>query len=215
MHKTNFSRRDLFEMYERNTLKPLPVRKYDFKKFSTATVQINYHVYLKEDGHYYSVPYRFRGNKISIIYTDRIVEMFYRNERIATHERKRGSGYTTNKEHMPSHHKFYAEWSPEKILSWATNIGDRVIDVATHILSGGQHPEQGFKSCIGIISLSKKYGNIRVNRACQIAITYQEFSYRFINNLLERGMDKIETEQQDLPFNMPVHENIRGNEYYK
>src|SRR5204863_9528645 len=106
MHKTNLSRRDLFEMYERNTLNPLPVRKYDFKKFSTATVQINYHVYLKEDGHYYSVPFRFKGNKISIIYTDRIVEMFYRNERIATHERKRGSGYSTNKEHMPSHHKF-------------------------------------------------------------------------------------------------------------
>jgi transposase len=215
MHKTNLSRRDLFEMYERNTLKPLPIRKYDFKKFSTATVQINYHIYLKEDGHCYSVPYRFKGNKISIIYTDRFVEIFYRNERIATHERKRGSGYSTNKEHMPSHHKFYAEWSPEKILSWATNIGDKVKSVANYILSSSQHPEQGFKSCIGIINLSKKYGNIRVNHACQIAITYQEFSYRFINSLLERGMDKIESEQQDLPFNTPIHENIRGDEYYK
>ena len=215
MHKTNLSRRDLFEMYERNTLKPLPVRKYDFKKFSTATVQINYHVYLKEDGHSYSVPYRFKGNKISIIYTDRIVEIFYKNERIATHERRRGSGYSTNKEHMPSHHKFYAEWNPERILSWATNVGDKVNSVANHILSSCQHPEQGFKSCIGIINLSRKYGNIRVNRACEIAITYQEFSYRFICNLLERGMDKIETEQQDLPFTIPIHENIRGNEYYQ
>ena len=215
MQKTNLSRRDLFEAYERNTLKPLPVRMYDFKKFSTATVQINYHVYLGEDKRYYSVPYRFKGNKISIIYTDRIVEMFYRNERIAIHERERRSGYSTNKEHMPSHHKFFADWSPEKILSWATNIGDKVNNVAAHILSSSQHPEQGFKSCIGIISLSKKYGNIRVNHACQIAITYQEYSYKFINNLLQRNMDMIETEQQDLPFNIPLHENIRGNEYYK
>jgi transposase len=215
MFKTKLSRRDLFETYEHNTLKPLPVRKYDFKKFSTATVQINYHIYLKEDGRYYSVPYRFRGNKISIIYTNTIVEMFYKNERIATHERKRGSGYSTNKEHMPSHHRFFAEWNPDKIVSWATEIGDKVSFVANQILSSSQHPEQGFKSCIGIINLSKKYGTIRVNRACDIAITYQEFSYKFIHNLLQRGMEKMETEQQDLPFNTQLHENIRGNEYYK
>jgi transposase len=116
---------------------------------------------------------------------------------------------------MPSHHRFFADWNPEKILSWATNIGDKVNDVAAHILNSSQHPEQGFKSCIGIISLSKKYGNLRVNHACEIAISYQEFSYKFINNLLQRGMDKIETDQQELPFNIPVHENIRGNEYYK
>jgi transposase len=116
---------------------------------------------------------------------------------------------------MPPHHRFYAEWSPDKILSWATDIGDKVNNVANQILSSCQHPEQGLKSCIGIINLSKKYGNTRVNHACEIAIMYQEFSYRFIDNLLQRGMDKIEAEQQDLPFTIPVHENIRGNAYYK
>lgn len=216
MNKSNYSRRDLYEKYEHQTLKQLPVRRYDFKKFSNATVAINYHVYLKEDGHYYSVPYRLKGNKINIIYTDSIVELFYKNERIAIHERdRRKNGYSTNKDHMPSHHKFYAEWNPDKIVSWAENIGDNVKNVAVQILEMSEHPEQGFKSCIGIINLSKKYGNIRLNNACHKAITYSEFSYRFINNLLQRGMEKVDVEQDELPFNIPSHENIRGNEYYK
>jgi transposase len=215
MSKLDLSRREVFERYERQVLKPLPVSRYDFKQFATATVQFNYHVYLKEDGHYYSVPYRLRGNKISIIYTDRVVEIFHKNQRVAAFERdRRKNGYTTNKEHMPSHHKFYAEWNPQRILSWAESIGENVREVSSHILNRSQHPEQGFKSCIGIIGLAKKFGSLRVNKACEIAQSYGEFSYKFISNLLHNNMDKKEILQAELPFNTPVHENIRGKEYY-
>jgi transposase len=210
------SRREIFERYERNLLKSLPAQRYEFKRFKIATVQINYHVYLSDDRNYYSVPYRLKGNKINIIYTSHTVEIFHKNVRVAIHERIRTPGrYSTIKEHMPSHHKFYAEWNPEKILSWSQSIGENVILISSHIMNNCAHPEQGFKSCIGIINLAKKYGSLRVDGACRIALSNKEYTYRFIQTILEKGMDKIEEDEVDLPFEFPEHENIRGNEYYK
>jgi len=214
MQRTNVSRKELFECSEKSLLNPLPAQRYEFKKFAMGTVQINYHVYLREDGHYYSVPYRLKGRKISIAYNERSVELFFKNERVAIHERRRLHGYSTKKEHMPQHHKFYAEWNPERILSWATDIGENVRVVSDYIMNNCKYPEQGFKSCVGIIGLSKKYSKERVNNACNIAISHKEYTYKFVNNLLAKGMDKVKMEQDELPFDLPAHENIRGTKYY-
>jgi len=116
--RIKLSRRELYEQEEYQAMKRLPTRKYEFKKFLRATVQINYHVDLRDDKHYYSVPWRYKGKKVDIIYTNRIVEDYYQNKRIASHKRDYSlNKYTTDKKHMPSHHKFYAEWSPQRFIN--------------------------------------------------------------------------------------------------
>ena len=212
MSKVNVSRRVLLESYERKYLGSLPCMKYEFKKFQVVTVPANYHVYLREDEHYYSVPYRFKGNKINMIYTESVVEIFHKGVMIALHERKRETGYSTKKEHMPSSHQFYSECNPEKIYRMSEEIGMNTLDLAKCIMDITKHPEQGLKMCIGIISLAKKYGNDRVNQACKKAIEYEEYSYRFINNLLKSGMEKMKIPDH-ANINTP-HENIRGKDYY-
>lgn len=214
MQKMKISRRQLFEETERNALLPLPVERYEFKRFQKAKVQFNYHVYLKEDKHYYSVPYRYKGREIRLIYTDFAVEMFHANIRIARHARNcTPHRYTTATEHMPSHHRFLLEWNPERIMRWAEESGEYVCEAAQSILNSRKHPEQTFKSCLGLISLSKKYGMFRLNQACRRALDFGGCSYRTVSNILEKNLDGVE-EEESVAAILPDHENIRGGEYY-
>lgn len=218
MQKLNISRRALFEETERTALRPLPITRYEFRSFQgPTTIQFNYHVYLKADKHYYSVPYRLRkkSRKISLYYTNSAVELYAGSERIAVHARdRRPHGYTTLPEHMPSHHRHVADWSPERILKHAESHGPHVRKLAQSILSGRAHPEQAFKSCQGIVHLAKKYGDFRVNRACKRTLEAGIHSYRTVKNILESGLDQIDEEQPDLRV-LPTHENIRGGDYYE
>lgn len=214
MQKLKISRRQLFTDIEKLSLKPLPVERYESRKFSTATVQMNYHVYFREDSHYYSVPFRLRGREIRIIYTESIVEIFHDNRRVSLYQRNRkANSYTTNKEHMPSHHRFVAEWNPERIVSWAQEKGEHVGALCLQIMKRCQHAEQGFKSSLGVISLAKKYGSPRVNAACQRALRFSLYSYRCVKNILENGLDSVPLEEP-LFATLPDHENVRGGDYY-
>lgn len=213
MHKMKISRRDLFEDIERAELLPLPRDSYEFKKFQKAKAHINYHVLLKEDEHYYSVPHRYRGREIRVIYTDSVVSLYFNNTRIAIHKRdRRKHRYTTLPEHMPSNHRYIAEWSPERFLNMAEKRGEFVRELVSKILESRKHPEQAFKSCQGVIHLADKFGEKRLNRACKRALNIQDYSYGRLKEILENGMDKLEEEQPPLP--LPRHENIRGEEYY-
>ena len=213
MQKLQVSRKSLFDEIEKNELKPLPKEKYVMRRFKRLKAQFNYHVYLNDDKHYYSVPYRYRGKQIVVIYTDMIVELFYKNRRIAFHKRDpMPNGYITVKEHMPSHHKFVSEWNPQKFINWAQNIGENVKLVIEHILAKKQHPEQAYKVCMGILSLEKKFTKDRLNKACQRAISFQHYSYKGIKNILE---NKLENCQLDYFEPLPEHHNIRGNNYYQ
>ena len=154
--KLKISRYELFLEIEKDSLKPLPSIRYEFKKFAYLKVAFNYHIELAEDNHYYSVPYQYIRKKVKVIYTEKSVEVYHNNMRIAFHSRsrKRG-GYTTIKDHMPSAHKYYAEWSPERITSWAAKIGDSVKEMAVKLLKSRDHPEQAYRSCLGLIVLPK------------------------------------------------------------
>jgi len=212
----NYSRRQQFNEIEKNALQPLPVLRYELKKQQYVTVMKNGHVSLAEDRHYYSVPYRFIGRKIKIMYSIHSVEMFYNYERIALHKRlKSPHNYTTDKEHMASSHQFVADWSPEKFTSWADAIHEDVKLYILKILGRKQHPEQGYKSCVGILSFAKKYGNDRLIKACQRALGYGIYNYKTIQTILEKGMDAVTSEEESEQLIMPMHDNIRGQNYYK
>ncbi len=214
MQRVKISRKQLFDEIEKSVLLPLPSENYEFKKFLNLKVQFNYHIELREDRHYYSVPFRYIGKQVTVIYTQRSVEIFFNNIRIAIHKREKKFGYTTVSDHMPPSHKFYSEWNPERITNWAEKIGDNVKKVVQEMFQRKQHPEQAFKSCLGLLNLSKKYGDNRLNNACKRVIAFNYYSYKAVKNILERGMDKLEEENQDLFSTLPEHENIRGNTYY-
>jgi transposase len=211
----NYSRKDQFEEVERAALNPLPQLRYELKKQLFVTVMKNGHVSLNIDKHNYSVPYRFIGKKIKLMYSRTTVQMFYNYECIATHQRiKSPYSYTTDKDHLASTHRFVSDWTPERFLSWAEGIHEDVKLYILKILNRKQHPEQAYKSCVGILSFAKKVGDERLIKACQRALDYGVYNYKIIKNILEKGLDK-NTEDENEPLEMPPHENIRGQEYYQ
>jgi transposase len=217
--RLDFSRRELFEQVEKSALKPLPKERYPMKTTKWLTVGINYHVELRDDRHYYSVPYYLRKKgvetKVKIVYDERIVAIYYDNVRIVQHKRdRRPNEYSTLPEHMAPEHRFYAEWSPDRFCRWAKSIGEEVLQVIENVLKSRKHPEQAFKVCLGILSLAKKYTPHRLNNACAKANRFGTYSYKRIESMLKLGVE--EEQQQELEFvsSIPAHENIRGSQYY-
>lgn len=210
----NYSRRQQFEEVERVVLRPLPPLRYELKKHVFVTVMKNGHVALAPDKHYYSVPYRFIGRKVKLLYSRHSVEVYYNYERIALHKRlKSPYGYTTDKDHLASAHRFVSDWTPERFVSWAESIHEDVKLYILKVLDRKQHPEQAYKSCVGILSLGKKAGQDRLIKACQRALGYGMYNYKTIQKILEKGLDQNEDDTEQLQ--MPQHDNIRGEGYYQ
>ena len=215
MQKLDISWTDLFNEVERSEMGLLPAAYYELKRFKRLTVQFNYHVYLHDDRHYYSVPYRYRGQKVDLLYTESVVEVYHNNIRLAFYKRdRRKNGYTTTPEHMPPKHRYMDDWNPEKITDWASRKGEDVKILVERVLILKQHPEQSYKTCLGILSLAKKYGDIRLNNACRRALYYDSCSCRMIKNILENGLEDMREEQDLFNHTLPQHENIRGHNYY-
>ena len=210
------SRWEMFNETDKKALLPLPDEPYSIRYFVKCKVEFNYHIYLRDDKHYYSVPYQYRGRKADVRYSARIVEIYLNNQRIAIHKRDRKHfAYTTVKAHMPPGHKFMDDWSVDKFLSWAGNVGEPVLEVVDTILCRKQHPEQGYKTCLGILNLAKQYGKERLNNACKRALYFEHLTYKMIKNILDNGLDSMQDKiEQDNQLEMFHHENIRGPEYY-
>ena len=160
-----YSRRQLFEEIEKSDLQPLPQYRYQAKRKKVVTVMKNNHVCLAEDKHYYSVPYRYIGKKVTILYTQEHGEVYYRYDCVAKHTRNlKLYGYTTDEDHLASHHQFKSDWTPEKFIQRATFIGDDTRDYIARILEIRQHPEQAYKTCQGILSFVTRIGSERLNK---------------------------------------------------
>ena len=211
------SRKEKFELSEKNKLQPLASDRFEIKYYKLATVMQNCHVQLREDKHYYSVPHRYIGKKVKIIYTASSVSVFLNHERIALHRRSlRNYTYSTVKEHLPSAHQFVADWNPEKFISWAARISPETENYIRNIIDQKVYPEQAYRSCVGILSFARKAGNERLINAVKRASYYGVYNYKTIKNIIEGKLDTlIETEDNDSQTTIVFHENIRGAENYK
>jgi len=211
----DYSRQQLFEEIEKPQLKPLPVDHYELKTFNESKVQYNHHVFLKEDKHYYSVPFQLTGKRVRLIYTTRTVEIYFNNSRVASHQRNlHPYGYTTKNEHRPLNHQYVSEWNPERFIKWGRKISPEVEQVIIRILDSRQHPEQAFKSCMGLLNLAKKHDHNDYIKACKKALQLDCTNYKFIKNTLKTKAFNL-TDQQELNlFKLPDHKNIRGKEMY-
>jgi transposase len=209
------SRRELFEEIEQPLLNPLPLVPYEIRKHLFATVNKTGHVCLGTDKHYYSVPYRFIGKKVKVSYSASDVRIFYNHNCIASHHRSlRQHRYTTDSDHMASTHKFVADWSVDYFLALGLAVHSEVQLYFQKLFERSLHPEQGYRSCMGMLRLAKKYGTERMVAACLRASEYEMYSYRAIKNILERGLDRTEEQDKSKTGTMPDHDNIRGGTYY-
>jgi transposase len=212
----DYSRRQQFEEIERAALHPLPVFRYEFKQQAMVTVMKNGHVCLTVDKHYYSVPYRFIGRKVKILYTSSRIEVYYHYERIACHTRHhRKYHYTTLNEHLASAHRYVSDWTPEKFIEQARAIHEDVAIYIEAVIENKQHPEQAYKSCSGILSMARKVGNERLINACRRAYDYAVYNYPIILQILEKNLDHLNDHDQENLLPMPQHKNIRGSDYYE
>ncbi len=211
----DYTRRQKFEEIEKNTLLPLPLLRYEFKKQSYATVGTNGHVALTADKHHYSVPHRFMGKKVKIMYTRYNVEVFYNYERIAIHKRAKSAySCTTDQEHLDPRYKHVNDVSPEKFIAQADAIHKDVKLYIIKILNKNHHPEKSFRLCSGVLSFAKKVGDERLIKACQRAHSFGSYDFNTIQKILHKGLDNIKEEIEE-EITMPAHENIRGGDYYK
>jgi transposase len=206
------SRRDLFERLDRPVLKPLAAERFEYAEWKTARVNIDYHV--EVDRHYYSVPHELIHEAVEVRRTASTVEIFRQGRRVASHVRSyvRG-GHTTNPDHMPKAHRAHLEWSPSRLISWGASIGPETGRLIEEILSDRPHPEQGYRSCLGILRLARQYGNERLEAACTRARLVRARSYRDVEGILKHGLDR----QAAAPARKPMveHEDVRGPEYYQ
>ena len=208
------SRRELFELYDRPALKPLPATPYEFAFWKKAKISIDYHV--EYEDHYYSVPHHLYPGEVYIRATEKTVEIFLDRQRVALHPRSHAIGrHSTIPEHMPTDHRFYSEWSPERFVRWAEKIGPETTKVIQMELDSRQHPEQAYRSCLGILGFARKYTPGRLESACHYALPNEIHSYRGIKNILLNQLDQLASpEGMPQPSLLPPHTNIRGKEYY-
>lgn len=209
------SRKTLFDQVESSELGSLPIERYELRNYNWQTVHKNCHIYLSEDKHYYSVPFKHISQKVKVVYSTTELEIYFNHQRVAAHHRDRKAyGYTTEKDHMPSTHRFVSEWNPERFLSWAKDIGEPTRQIVEKILENKSHPEQAYKACLGVLGFVKKVGKERLNNACGRAVHYQSYGYHIIKNILTKGLDK-EPVELELFCTIPDHENVRGQAYYE
>jgi transposase len=211
--RLNKSRNELFAHLDRPALKALPAERYSYAEWKRCTVAPDYHV--EVDEHYYSVPFRLLRETIDARYTLTTIELFHKGERVASHVRSRlGNKYTTLPEHMPSSHRRYAEWTPARMLRQAANIGPATVALFEAIMRAKPHPEQGFRSCLGIIGLLKSYGPERIEAAAKRGNDIGATTYGSIKSILEKGLDKAYAPQEAADITPIHHANIRGRGYY-
>jgi transposase len=174
---------------------------------------IDYHIAL--DHNFYSVPYQLKDESLEARVTASAVEVFFKGRRIAGHVRLTGRGrYATQVEHMPRAHRAHAEWTPSRLIAWATQNGPATGRLVAGILERRPHPEQGYRACLGLMRLGRTYGAARLEAACQRAEHLRSYRFRTVEHILIHQQDRLPLDE---PPARPAltHENLRGATYYE
>jgi transposase len=208
------SRRSQFEALDQPALRPLPAQAYEYAEWRTARVSLDYHV--EVDKHYYSVPHSLLRQQLDVRLTEKTIELFLRGQRVAVHVRSRRQGsHSTNAEHMPKAHRAHMEWTPGRLLNWAVEVGPHTRDLVKHLLWNRPHPEMGYRSCLGLLNLAKRFGKERLEAACQRALQLDSPNRRSVVSILQQGLDQLPLPETAPTQPLLIHENIRGPGYYQ
>jgi transposase len=211
--KMEGSRLVLFEELDRPALSPLPPTRYEFAEWRKVRVSIDYHVQVRL--HFYSVPHTLRRKELDARVTATTVEIFHRGRRVAAHARSpRKGGYTTNPDHMPARHRAHLEWTPSRLIEWGRTIGPETAAFVQKLLESRPHPEQGYRSCLGLMKLARTHPPERLEAACRRALAIRAVTYRSVKSILQAGLDRAPI-QAELSLRLPKeHRHLRGADYY-
>jgi transposase len=213
MRRLAVSRRDLFESLDRPALQPLPETEWEYAEWRLVRVGIDYHV--EVEGFYYSVPHALIRAEVDVRFTARIVEIFHRGTRVAVHQRRHGGRrHGTEPDHMPAAHRRYAEWSPDRFGRWARAIGPNTEGLITAVLANRPHPEQGFRTCLGILRLYRGIEAARAEAISARAVEIGALNYRSIASILANNLDKAAAARGREEATLFDHPNVRGPRYF-
>lgn len=206
-------RRSAFEQLDAPALRPLPPARFVLSRWKAAKVNVDYHV--EFEGHFYSVPHRLVGTRLDVRVTGSLLECFASNQRVAGHavSTARG-GFTTAPEHMPASHRAHLAWTPAKLIAWGEQIGVSTAAVVSWQLDHRPHPEQGYRACLGLLALVRRYGAPRLEAACTRAMAIRAPQLRSVTNILKCGLDSQPQRLQVTANPVIAHENVRGPDYY-
>ena len=210
--KIDATRASLFASLDAPALRALPAQAWSWATWRTVTVHIDYHVEI--EAHRYSVPHALVGLRLQARVSDALIELLHRGERVAVHARSsRRGGYTTRDDHMPAAHRAHKEWTPERLIHWGASIGPATGAFVAAMLERHRHPEHGYRGCLGLLGLARRYGRERLEAACALAMELNAIYYRHVKEILANGRDRIEP-GGTAPWVSPVHDNVRGPGYY-
>jgi transposase len=213
MQQKPYCREERFLADERHLLAPLPEGAFELKYYRELKVAKNNHIYLAQDKHYYSVPYAYTGSQAKVTYTRTMVYIYAKGMKIAVHPRGYiMGGYSTDKEHLCSHHKHYLDRSPQYYIQKAKEKSEPLFELVQLMFEQKRHPEQLYRTCDGILSLERKTDPDIFNKACMLALEHKNYSYKFLLNIIKNKMTGEQETKQEQP--LPNHKNIRGKEYY-
>ena len=212
--KLEGSRASVFASLDAPALSALPAQPWQWATFKTVTVHIDYHV--EVEFHRYSVPHPLVGSELEARITDALVEVLHRGQRVACHARSsRRGGFTTLDEHMPAAHRAHKQWTPERLVHWGNSIGANTGHFVAQLMRRFRHPEHGYRSCLGLLSLTKRYGPQRVEAACTLALELGAAHYRHVRDILTNGRDLIKRAAPEPQWVAPEHANLRGPANYQ
>ena len=207
------SRASVFAKLDAPALMPLPSQRYEIASFKTVKVHIDYHVEL--DQHRYSVPHPLVGLELQARYTSSTVEILHRGQRVASHAYDPRAGkFSTITAHMPAAHRAHMEWTPQRLINWGQNIGSGTAVVVTRMLEQHKHPEHGYRACLGLLSLAKRYGKARLEAGCTLALQLGACQYRHVRDILANNRDQT-THNSAGEWVSPAHAHVRGPRYYQ
>lgn len=207
------SRASLFASIDAPALQPLPIQRYEIAHFKTVKVHIDYHV--EVDLHRYSVPHALVGQYLEARITGTTVELLHRSQRVASHPRDaRAHRFSTVKDHLPASHRAHMEWTPQRLIDWGAGIGPGTAAAVTRLLEEHKHPEHGYRACLGLLSLSKRYGKPRLEAGCLLALRIGACKYRHVRDILANNRD-LTSDANAGEWVSPEHANVRGPGYYQ
>jgi transposase len=208
-------RETMFRSVDYPVMRALPLERYVFTEWKKVRVNLDYHI--EVDGRYYSVPHTLIGKQLDISFSEYVIEVLHKWERVASHARVHGNGkrYSTQSAHMPKSHQEMAEWTPERIINWAASVGAHTGKFVDALIQRKPHPQQAFRAAVGIIRLGKEYGNSRVEAACRRACATKAISYSSVSSILKLRLDELPLPQAVKQTQLPLaHDNVRGAGYY-
>lgn len=207
------SRQDLYLQLDAPALKPLPEQPYEYAEWRKAKPGIDYHISVGQ--RLYSVPHALVGQVLDVRLTADTVEVLHKGARAAVHVRYGPQRYSTQLEHLPESHRAHQEWSPGRFLNWAQDIGPSTLQVVKRQLEDRPHPEHGYRACLGLLNLSRRYSKPRLEEACARALSICSANYQSVASILKQGLDQQALDGDDhLQTDLPLHTNVRGADYY-